>query len=345
MSAYNCNVDPISNTAGVNAYVLTADQVNSFLSYIWSDTFWEHLGRLFSDPVEGIISLKMFPYTFFTGPIQPEPIKIGNLTAPGEVSGYRARGANPNMANFDLYANVVLRLGSIAIEPRFYNYMDYSPYTQIDLWLPYIGFTPLDVDLVMGKNIAVDYAIDIVTGDCSAFVKIVETVDPRPVGFEALNGEIIQTLNGRMGLEIPVNASNRNDIAKNVLATGFSLAGGAVVAAATGGVGAGVAAGLVTGTVTNTLTGMQMHVQKGQLGNGFAFWTAPQVPYLIISRPIPDEPSYYAHTFGRPSARGATLGNLTGFTKVNDVHLEGFGTATTDELAEIEAALREGVIL
>jgi hypothetical protein len=70
----------------------------------------------------------------------------------------------------------------------------------------------------------------------------------------------------------------------------------------------------------------------------------PQYAYLILNRPIQSLPSGFGENFGYPSNVTRTLSALTGFTQVDEVHLNGIN-ATSDELAEIETLLKEGVIL
>lgn len=50
-------------------------------------------------------------------------------------------------------------------------------------------------------------------------------------------------------------------------------------------------------------------------------------------------------TLGRPLYKERKLNNLTGFTKVLSVNLNGFNTATESEVSVIESQLKSGVIL
>ena len=71
----------------------------------------------------------------------------------------------------------------------------------------------------------------------------------------------------------------------------------------------------------------------------------PQNPYLIITRPVVNQPLNYNKLYGRPLYETRTLSDLTGFTVVDSVHLENIAGATAIELKTIEAALNGGVIL
>lgn len=57
-----------------------------------------------------------------------------------------------------------LLLASFMLTPSRNNYLDYSPYTKYDLYLPYVGYVELDPELCLGKHIKVIYIPDYTTG-------------------------------------------------------------------------------------------------------------------------------------------------------------------------------------
>lgn len=58
--------------------------------------------------------------------------------------------------------------GSINIEELYEDLLDYSPYTQIRVYLPFCGFEYLDVEKLMGHTIHLKYQVDIMSGRCLA---------------------------------------------------------------------------------------------------------------------------------------------------------------------------------
>lgn len=58
--------------------------------------------------------------------------------------------------------------GEVTVLERHHNALDYSPYTTVKIWLPFLGFFDLDVDLVINGIIEVVYRIDCFTGKCVA---------------------------------------------------------------------------------------------------------------------------------------------------------------------------------
>ena len=69
-----------------------------------------------------------------------------------------------------------------------------------------------------------------------------------------------------------------------------------------------------------------------------------QKPFIIIERPNISVPANVQHYVGQTSNLTRSLGNCSGFTVCNFVHLDGI-SATSQEIAEIESLLTQGVIL
>lgn len=69
-----------------------------------------------------------------------------------------------------------------------------------------------------------------------------------------------------------------------------------------------------------------------------------QSPYLIVERPRQSLAKGYNTFEGYPSNITSRLGDLSGYTAVESVHLEGIN-ATDSEISEIESLLKGGVIL
>lgn len=82
--------------------------------------------------------------------------------------------------------------------------------------------------------------------------------------------------------------------------------------------------------------------------NGFSSMFTNFRMTLKVTKPKIQEPTSYVTMYGRPSnTTVATLGVLanTGYTQVSACHLEGFSTATQEEIEQIEAYLKTGVLL
>lgn len=307
-------------------YALSRDEVNDFLSELNTSTFIDNIQLLFNTPIENVISLRAYPFDVKAR--APAGVGVGIIVnvVTMETNGYYLGHVSQPL----------ISLGSLTVPTYFGNFLDYAPFTKIELYLPYIGFMSLDTNEVMGKTISIQYAVDYLTGQGTAFVMA--------------NGVMLLTAEGQIGVDVPIGGSNAAEVAKNNLVTGIGAAGGIVstaAAAATGGAVAGAMVGLKTlaSTTAGVINGNQVHVSKGSIGNGANGFYAPQNAYLIITRPTPAEPNGYAHYYGRPSGKTKQLQQLTGYTVVDSVHVNNITTGTADEITEIERLLKNGVIL
>ena len=80
--------------------------------------------------------------------------------------------------------------------------------------------------------------------------------------------------------------------------------------------------------------------------NPMIMWSYSKIPYLIIRVPNVDNVTeQYKHTKGQPLGITCKLNQVSGYTTISDIHLDGITSATYDELTRIEDILAEGIIL
>lgn len=327
-------------------YALTRSQVASLLSELNTATFIDNIQLLFETPIENVVNLRVYPFDVKAhhpvGVIADSPVIINVVTM--ETEGF---SLNP-------VPSPPFNLGRIQIPTYYNNFLDYSPYTKIELYLPYVDFVTLDPSLVMGKTISIDYVVDYFSGKCTAFISVEETVDGNTVS------NIIMERDGTIGVEVAIGGGRGADIARNMLKLGIGATAGAVsigagavslgmakTAGTAGSVASavGMSAGYLANTTVNAIQAGQTHISKGGSAQPAINFYAPQNCYLVITRPRIAEPTTYARDYGRPCGRTYTLGALNGFTVVDSIHVEGLATATADEVTEVERLLKQGVIL
>lgn len=325
-----------------NYYGLTRSQVAQFSRYLQTSNFIDNIQLLFQSPIENVVNLRCYPFDIKDAfGLEGEDSDIFVSTVNTEIQGY----------SFTPLSLPTFNLGSITI-PRYFNsFLDYAPYTKIELYLPYIGFINLDVNEVMAQTINIEYVVDLFSGKCTAFIS-------RGTGEDKT---IIMEADGTIGIDIQIGGGQGAEIARNMLKLGIgatagaiSLGAGAISAGANaktaGSVGSiasisGASAGYLGNTTIGAISAGQVNIAKGGATQSGVNFYAPQNCYLVITRPTPKYPSDYNHTIGRPSGKTATLGNLTGYTVVDSIHVEGLATATSDEVTEVERLLKQGVIL
>lgn len=305
-------------TGFITMYNPTSSQLSSLGAFLWSGMFdLDTYKKLFADPMQGIIGLGIVPVLpSFAG---TRNIMFGNVD-----TGVNCQYLASQYAKKDC--------GAVNIQKYVGSFMDYSPYVKISLFLPYIGFVNLGTDDIMGGSINVTYNVDVLTGDCIAFIK------------HNTKG-VLYAYHGNCLTNVPVSGQNYANALKNYYE---SVAGviPATTNGATGGV-AGAIGGAIAGTLQSAsniiLNSKPTFQRSGNIG-GSAGIMGIQKPFVVIERPNISVPNNIQHYAGQTSNITMGLGSCSGLTIVDSVHLNGI-SATSQELKEIESLLKGGVIL
>ena len=321
-----------------HTFALSKGQISTLIADISTSTFLQNILLLTETPVESLVNLRMYPFDISThsttGVLPNQTIYLG-------VYDTQVTDADAIFGGYDC----TFDLGSVTLDRYFDNFMDFAPYTKIEIWLPFLGFYTLDTSLVMGRTINIKYVVDFTSGKCTAYI----TAD----------GAIIFTQDGVMGVDVPLGLRNGAEIGRSMLKTGITAAAGAVtlaggaIAAGAGEVSGGAAVMAATGSTSwaasasvGAVGAMQSHVvQKGTTGTAANAYYGPTHCYIVVTRPTPNVPTNYNNLIGRPSAKRAVLSTLTGYTVVDKLHVENLTTATAEEQTEVERLLKTGVLL
>lgn len=308
-----------ASTGFITIYNPSNANLASLGQYLWSSAFdLDTFKKMYADPMECIISLGIVPCLPTSG--GSRNIFFGNIDTG---------------INCDFLASQYAKVdcGSVNITKYVGSFMDYSPYVKVNLFLPYIGFIHLGTDDIMGGSINVTYHVDVLSGDCIAFIT------------HSSKG-VLYSYTGNCLTNVPVTAANYASSLRNyyeaVMGIIPSTANGAMSGGAAGAAGGAIAGALsaASNIVLNTKPDFQ---RSGSLG-GSSGIMGVQKPFIIIERPNISVPNKVQHYVGQTSNMTASLGGLSGMTIVEAVHLEGI-PCTTSELAEIESILKSGVIL
>ena len=296
-------------------YKVDSTKLAAFANYLWAGGIdFATLHNIFNDTMGAIISLAVCPYT-------PDANTAQNLWFGNFDSGVSAHIVDSQYDTIDC--------GSITLDEEYASALDYNPYCKIELCLPYCGNISLDPDEVMGTTVSIKYKVDLLTGACLACV--------------FADGNLLVTVAGNILATIPVTNADHKAIVSSITGTAMAVVG-AAAAVYSGGMSApaGVAAASAS-TAANTLN-MKERYNHGGTGNGNTALLGPQKPYLIIKWPRQCLPEQNGNYVGYPSMITETLGDLSGFTKVYQIHLENI-PCTADERAELESILKGGVII
>ena len=295
-------IPPVGKASSLwSIYNPTLEQVNQFGSWLWSSNFVEQLKKLFSDPMQAIIGLhKVY------SPVQ--------TSGQGTIKcGYLDSGV-PSKLVSEQY--ITVDCGSVDLQEYFGNVFDYPPYTEVSIYLPFIGIRHLDPSDVMRSTISVKYRIDVLTGACLAEVNVQRDAA----------GGTLYTFSGDAAVRYPVSSGSYMGIVSGLIGVATSVVSGNLLPALGG----------VTRLHTNVERSGSFTGNSGAMGS--------KVPYLIISRPQTAMADKFETLSGYPSNTYTLLSDCKGFTQVKYCHVENL-SATETEKKEIERLLKEGVIL
>lgn len=264
-------------------------------------------------------------------------------------------------------ANITRELmggGELDLNEYYGSFLDYSPYTSVDIWLPYIGYKPLDVDKVMGKKITLKWFVDIVNGGLTCVI--------------FANGQPINTYTGQIGIDLAITgrdyATKIRRVVDNIgslvgsVNKGVSAAANGIGTMVAGGAGAGAAgaevsaaggasaAGSILSSVGGSVLGGAGNVAQALMQqpttthygtvDGENWLLMPQTAHLKITRTITATPADYIELRGYPASYTGTVGGFSGFLLADSLNMSAPAGATDDEIAAIRSAiLNEGVII
>lgn len=309
----------------VTLYNPSLSQLQALADYMWNPSTFdiETWQKSFANPMDAILGLSIVP-------VQPSvsgasAVKVGNYTTTVSMPTIGSQYVNFNC-------------GGLSVEEYWGSYLDYSPYTRAQIYLPYIGIQDIDIDDIMKRTVSVSYTIDILSGSCVAFV--------------SCGGSVLYTFSGSCSVQIPVNGQGYSSMVNAGNATisslaskGLSFLSGAI-GNAVGGITGDVLSGMLSTSadVASAYGQSKLSIQKSNAISGSCGLLGIQYPYLIVSRPRQCLPANQNKFSGYPSMITRTLSSCEGFTQVDRIHLENV-SCTSGEYDEIISLLKGGVII
>lgn len=299
-------------------YRISPSQLRVLGNFLWSNTFKDGILGLVNYPLENIVSLKCMPVKLGG---TDTTIKIGNVDTGihGDKCDYRVSG-------YSAY------VGSCTIKRPFNNFMDYTE-VELSIYLPFIGYKPLDAVMVMGRKIELTYIYDCVLGNCMAVLYVYD---------DNGNKIMFDCHQGTCGIDIAITSTNRADIENGMINSVLSGIGH-LASAYAGNIGGvlGVASDVFNGTTQG------FHTQSTGVGNPSLMTKMDTTAFVILKRPqIMDvDKQHYGHHYGYPCNLYKKLKNLSGFTQTKNFVCSLINNATDEEKAEIESLLNSGIYI
>ena len=294
----------------VSVYNPTKEEVKNFSAWLWTDNVIDNLKKILANPIDAIIGLHIMYATPVTG--SPENIICGYLD-----SGVQADVVTQQYITVDC--------GYVDVPEYYGDVLDYEPYTQIHIYLPFVGICSLKANDVVGKRVKVKYGVDVLTGTCLAMINTVK------------GSSDIQcyTFAGNCAVQIPLTGGNYAEIIKGIASMAVGVAGSVLTANPLPAIG-GVVAGAMGSSLDVSHSG-SIGANAGVMGL--------RKPYIIITRKAAYDADRYSEFYGLPSNLTVTLGNCRGYTRVKSVHIDSINCATDTEKTEIETLLKQGIII
>lgn len=332
-----------------NLYWLTSTQLKNFIEWFWTDAtdvtdpqeLFEKIQGLYSDLSQAIVSIRYMPIDadWIGGTTIENSIIVGLVEKTGQV-----RTINKTVAPVrDITPNDV----DISELPDFKGFINFSPYCEISLYLPFYGYLSMDADLLMQNKLRIKATYDILSGTIQYYIFRVSS--------KTGDATMINTVTGKMAVDIPISLQTKNErdsmIFNNVASATANLIGAGASAVAGNPIGMVMSTSAIAGQQSQ---GAPMRVM-GTIGESGAFYDHGHCA-IFIKRPATNYPPQYARRVGYPYNGARKLEKTHGFVQcfnpyiefthmtVNDNDIQP-PKPTAEEIETIYNALTDGVIL
>lgn len=294
-SAPTVNSVKLSN---LHNYWVTQNQMQSFYSSVWETDLTDFVKGAFtgiySNLISNVVSLKFMPTT------------AENLGGTGDTS--------PVILGFKTYEDLtvqtignttapIVNIGSYKFAKEYNSFADYAPYTDVKLYLPFVGVVPIDTNLFMGAG-----------GGETATLNVKAQYDLQSgliTYFLMRNKTMISSVSGRMAVEVPVSLQSGLDtfstISRNFVGKATSFAGN---------IATGNPIGMVSDIAQGSATAPPQTVFASTGGDG-AFYAHPKC-MIMIRHPQYNRPKNYSHVVGFPAYVTKKVSDFQGFNIVQN---------------------------
>jgi hypothetical protein len=314
------NMIPNINLEAFRDYLTSADIITAIKNYFNGN------------PINAIVSYRQFYIYFMSNntPVEKE------ITLAGESTGITA----------DIYPNQYVKATTVSgIEtlhadiPETYNsFLDYDPYTTVQLYLPYCGVVAIDTSKCMGGSIDIQLSVDLISGNG---IYQILTTDKNRVS------AITYSAQGQVGVPVPYYAEDYNQLISQ--ATGVVFNGLAVVTQSKTGMISSDTLNDFTSSIGNLVTTPDIFAgNNNPVTNvsGLISICGYPDPYIIITRQNIYNNDRLSEFVGLKSNRLGTI-NDGGYGKASAVLWDSWtnNTILSSEIHQIDTLLKSGVFI
>lgn len=358
------------NCGFVRAYDVTLAQCQTLAQEFTTGDAWTELKKFFQgNPMNGIVSLHMIPCKIPSSYLgTPETVKFGRFESTSTLTPIdNGNFVTIDCGEIDVSTNI---LGEMFTG---YEYLNYSPYTSVDIYLPFIGMQTLDTADVMGRKLRLIYWIDILTGSVTAGLKVYYNdgwfwryfwhgssaykIPMASVDHNQMISALINTasstvsIGATLGMSSVFNQPFTSSVTQTVTTNhsrGKRKYAEDIVTQQKQTVvendGNDPTRGIINQTAqqtNNLIQNMKPNVQHCDGLSSISGWFSPRKPYVMIKSPCLTVPKQFARDWGRPCNKFLYVKECSGFTAYSSVNINGI-QATEIEKEEIEQYLKGG---
>lgn len=222
----------------------------------------------------------------------------------------------------------IVNIGSYKFAKEYNSFADYAPYTDVKLYLPFVGVVPIDTNLFMGAG-----------GGETATLNIKAQYDLQSgliTYFLMRNKTMISSVSGHMAVEVPISLQSGIDTF-STMSRNFS---GKVWDFAMEGA-KGNPIGMISEIAQGSATAPPQTIFASTGGDG-AFYSHPKC-MIMIKHPQYNRPKNYSHVVGFPAYVTKKVSDLQGFNIIQNPVIPLADGMTGAEHDMIVSAMQSGL--
>ena len=329
------SIIPQSGPGFIHVYNPTPAEFVAFGTWLWVTYADATIDKILNNPFDGVIGA----HELYATPNRDgrDNIRSAFLTCPTTA---------------DLVTNRYSEIDcGTVIVPEFYgNYLDYSPYSQAYIYLPFIGINEVSIDDIVGHAVNIRYRIDSYSGSCIAMIFVAKD------GYQNLCYQFA----GSCSVEVPMAGGSQAAIKAGMMqaeayARAAMIQAGANAFGALGSTMMGNIGGVLSSLsgIASNYAQSQAGVEAARVANKSSVQHSGQfgashgamgekVPFIIVRNPVQIKVVNYNEDYGFPAHKRVIVGGCRGYLRVREVNVIS-AHATDEEKMAIEMALKGGV--
>ncbi len=323
-----------------NCYAMTNWALYLFLSQCTSSDIFKNIGNGFTQPLEYINFIRVFPYNVidYTYTLSTISLFVGNTA----VNIDRTTATHPTIIGtckrkIHITKEFTDLFGSATRFNQCY------PYVQVDCYLPYVGFVSLDInELRQGGNyIKVDLVIDVLTGSGVYSISRYDMTNK--------SWCVFYTTQTNFGTDISIGGTNSALQSQKIFNNHMQTAIGLTSTMVSGMTGSayGMARGIsqtIDSIVSSVYNNQQTVISRGTNGSFPTSFNNPHAIYFIVKTKKVNDYDSFKPYYGKPLNKKKTLSTLKGITFIPNPKIE-IDNITKEEFDLLNQNMIDGVIL